>query len=122
MARVAVVILNWNGIEYLKKFLPSVVANTDPVLAEIIVADNGSKDNSVEWLSQNWPQVRIISLDRNYGFAEGYNMALREIKSPYFLLLNSDVEVTPGWLEPLAEILDSDATVAACMPKIKSYD
>jgi GT2 family glycosyltransferase len=121
MARVAVVILNWNGIEYLKKFLPSVVANTDPVLAEIIVADNGSKDNSVEWLSQNWPRVRIISLDRNYGFAEGYNMALREIKSPYFLLLNSDVEVTPGWLEPLAEILDSDATVAACMPKIKSY-
>jgi GT2 family glycosyltransferase len=122
MAKVAVVILNWNGIDYLKKFLPSVVENTNPELADIIVADNGSRDTSVEWLIQNWPRVRIIKLDRNYGFAEGYNLALKEIKSSYFLLLNSDIEVTPGWLEPLAEILDSDPTVAACMPKIKSYN
>jgi len=121
MSRVAVVILNWNGIDYLKKFLPSVVTYTDPGLAEVIVADNGSTDNSLEWLSQNWPQVRIIKLDRNYGFAEGYNLALREINSPYSLLLNSDVEVTPGWLEPLVGILDSDPSVAACMPKIKSF-
>jgi GT2 family glycosyltransferase len=121
MAKVAVVILNWNGIDYLKKFLPSVMENTAPGLAEIIVADNGSQDASVEWLRQNWPGLRIIKLDRNYGFAEGYNLALREISSSYFLLLNSDVEVTPRWLEPLVEILDSDPAVAACMPKIKSY-
>ncbi len=121
MAKVAVVILNWNGIDYLKKFLPSVVENTDPGLAEIIVADNGSQDQSVEWLRQNWSGLRIIKLDRNYGFAEGYNLALREIESAYFLLLNSDVEVTPGWLEPLAGILESDPSVAACMPKVKSY-
>jgi len=121
MAKVAVVILNWNGLNYLQKFLPSVVTNTDPKLADIIVADNGSQDKSLEWLRDNWPAIRIIKLDRNHGFAEGYNLALREIKSLYFLLLNSDVEVTPGWLEPLAEILDSDSSVAACMPKIKSY-
>jgi GT2 family glycosyltransferase len=121
MAKIAVVILNWNGLDYLQKFLPSVVANTDPELADIIVADNGSQDKSLEWLRHNWPAIRTIKLDRNYGFAEGYNLALREIESPYFLLLNSDVEVTPGWLEPLAEILDSDPSIAACMPKIKSY-
>jgi GT2 family glycosyltransferase len=121
MVKVAVVILNWNGIDYLQKFLPSVVKNTDPQLADIIIADNGSQDQSVEWLRQKWPGLKIIKLDRNYGFAEGYNLALREINSPYSLLLNSDVEVTPRWLEPLVEILDSDPAVAACMPKIKSY-
>jgi GT2 family glycosyltransferase len=122
MAKVAVVILNWNGIGYLKRFLPSVLENTNPELGEIIIADNGSQDESVEWLRQNRPGLRIIKLDRNYGFAQGYNLALREIKSKYFLLLNSDVEVTPGWLEPLVETLDSDQSVAACMPKIRSYN
>jgi GT2 family glycosyltransferase len=122
MPKVAVVILNWNGIDYLKKFLPSVILHTDPGLAEIIVADNGSKDLSVDWLILNHPQVGIIRFDRNYGFAEGYNRALREIKLPYVLLLNSDVEVTSGWLEPLVNELDSDPSVAACMPKIKSFN
>src|SRR4030042_1150983 len=122
MARVAVVILNWNGIDYLKKFLPSVIVHTDPELAEIIVADNGSTDQSVNWLNQDYPRVRIIKLDRNYGFAEGYNLALSEIKSSYFLLLNSDVEVTPKWLEPLVNVLDSYPSVSACMPKIKSFN
>jgi GT2 family glycosyltransferase len=122
MSRVAVVILNWNGIDFLQKFLPSVIIHTDTELAEIIVADNGSTDLSVNWLTRNYPQVRIIKLERNYGFAEGYNLALREIKSSYFLLLNSDVEVTPKWLEPLVSILDTDPSVAACMPKIKSFN
>jgi GT2 family glycosyltransferase len=120
MTRVAIVILNWNGIDYLKKYFPSVVAHTDPGLAEIYIADNGSSDQSVNWVSQQYPQVRIIQLDRNYGFAEGYNLALRKIQSSYFLLLNSDVEVTPRWLEPLVNILDSDPSAGACMPKIKS--
>ena len=121
MPKVAVVILNWNGIEFLKKFLPSVIENTNPELAEIIIADNGSQDQSVDWLRQNWPGLRIVKLDKNYGFAQGYNLALREINYPYYLLLNSDVEATPGWLEPLVEILDSDPSVGACMPKIRSY-
>jgi hypothetical protein len=120
MAKVAVVILNWNGIQFLQQFLPSVVTHTDPELAEIYVADNGSTDQSVEWISRNYPDVRIIKLDQNYGFAEGYNRALSHIKSTYSLLLNSDVEVTPGWLEPLVKTLDNDPSVGACMPKIKS--
>lgn len=122
MPKVAVVILNWNGIPCLKRFLPSVIIHTDPGLADIIIADNGSTDQSVNWLTQNYPLVRIIRLDRNYGFAEGYNRALKEINSPYVLLLNSDVEVSPKWLEPLLHIMDSDPSVAACMPKIKSYN
>lgn len=120
MSRVAVVILNWNGIDYLKKYLPFLVAHTDPGLADIYIADNGSADQSVNWVSQQYPQVRIIQLDRNWGFAAGYNLALRKIQSSYFLLLNSDVEVTPKWLEPLVNILDNDPSVGACMPKIKS--
>ena len=120
MSRVAVVILNWNGIDYLKKYLPSVVAHTDPGLADIYVSDNGSEDQSVNWIAQQYPQVKIIQLDRNWGFAEGYNLALRKIQSSYFLLLNSDVEVTPKWIEPLVNILDTDPSVGACMPKIKS--
>jgi GT2 family glycosyltransferase len=120
MSRVAVVILNWNGIDYLKQYLPSVITHTDPGLAEIYIADNGSEDQSVNWVTQQYPQVRIIKLDRNWGFAEGYNLALRKIQSSYFLLLNSDVEVTPKWIEPLVNIMDNDLSVGACMPKIKS--
>jgi len=120
MSRVAVVILNWNGIDYLKKYLPSVITHTDPDLADIYIADNGSEDQSVNWIIRQYPQVKIIRLDHNWGFAEGYNLALRKIQSSYFLLLNSDVEVTPKWLEPLVNILDTDLSVGACMPKIKS--
>ena len=120
MPRVAVVILNWNGTDYLKKYLPSVITHTDPGLADIFIADNGSTDQSVEWVIHNHPQVRIIRLDQNWGFAEGYNLALSKIQSQYYLLLNSDVEVTPNWLKPLVKILDTDLSVGACMPKIKS--
>lgn len=115
----AVVILNWNGVEQLKTFLPSVVANTPH--AEIIVADNASTDASVSWVKNNYPTVRIISLAENFGFAGGYNEALKCVDSEFLVLLNSDVEVTPGWLEPMVEALQSNKTRAACQPKILSY-
>ncbi len=120
MSSVAVVILNWNGITFLKRFLPSVVEHTNPELADIYVADNGSTDDSLKWLRQNYAQVKIIRLDRNWGFAEGYNLALKQISSKYYVLLNSDVEVTAHWLNPLVGLMESEPSVAACMPKIKS--
>ena len=120
MMRTAVVILNWNGRKHLEKFLPSVVRHT-PTQADIIVADNGSTDDSVEFLTSHFPDVKIIRLEKNYGFAEGYNRALKDIDSDYFVLLNSDVEVTDGWLEPLIATLSNDALVGAVAPKILSY-
>lgn len=120
MYQVAVVILNWNGVSFLKRFLPTVVEHTSPELADIYVADNGSTDDSLAWIGKHYPQVKIIRLDRNWGFAEGYNRSLQEISCRYFLLLNSDVEVTPRWLEPLVELMESEPSVAACMPKIRS--
>ena len=120
MSQVAVVILNWNGIGYLKRFLPSVVEYTNPEMADIYVADNGSTDESIAWLRKNYEQVQIIMLNRNYGFAGGYNLSLKQISCRYYVLLNSDVEVTAHWLDPLVKLMDSDPAVAACMPKIKS--
>lgn len=117
---VAVVILNWNGRHYLEKFLPSVVAHSEP-LAEVIVADNASTDDSVEWLEQNFPSLRIIKLNENYGFTGGYNRALELIDATYFILLNSDIEVNKGWIEPMLSIMESDEMVAAVQPKILSY-
>lgn len=118
--KTAVVILNWNGAEHLRRFLPSVAANTPS--ADIVVADNGSTDDSAEVVRCGFPTVRWIALDRNYGFAEGYNRALGEL-SGYgaFVLLNSDVETPEGWLEPLTAALESDPTVAIVAPKILSY-
>ena len=98
--RLSVVILNWNGRSHLERYLPSVVAHTTGD-AEVVVADNGSTDDSLVWLRMNYPDVRVVRLDRNYGFAGGYNRALREIEAEYYLLLNSDVEVTAGWWQPL---------------------
>lgn len=121
MARTAVVILNWNGEAHLRRFLPSVVANT-PAGTGIIVADNGSSDGSVAMLETEFPSVGIIRLDRNYGFAEGYNRALAEVDADYCVLLNSDVETPEGWLEPLTAVLDSDPTVAAVAPKLLSVE
>ena len=95
MARLSVVILNWNGRKHLERFLPSVVRHAAPE-TDVVVADNGSSDDSLEWLAANYPSVRIIALDKNYGFAGGYNRALAQIASEYVLLLNSDVEVTAG--------------------------
>ena len=117
MARLSVVILNWNGRRHLERYLPSVVAHTEGD-AEVVVADNGSTDDSLQWLRLNYPDVRVMRLDRNYGFAGGYNRALREVASEYVLLLNSDVEVTAGWWQPLVEVLDTESNVAAVAPKL----
>ncbi|MBR5132954.1 MAG: glycosyltransferase family 2 protein [Alistipes sp.] len=117
MVRLSVVILNWNGRHHLERYLPSVVANTSGD-AEVIVADNGSTDDSLQWLRLTYPDVRVICLDRNYGFAGGYNRALKEVDSEYVLLLNSDVEVTPNWWQPLVNVLDNNADVAAVAPKL----
>ena len=119
--KTAVVILNWNGQKILEEFLPSVVKNTTLRDTKIIVADNGSTDNSLGFLSENYPSIEQIILDKNYGFAEGYNRALKQVNTKYFVLLNSDVEVSENWLEPLVAYLDAHEEVAACMPKILSY-
>lgn len=117
MARLSVVILNWNGRRHLERYLPSVVAHTAGD-AEVVVADNGSTDDSLQWLRLTHPDVRVIRLDRNYGFAGGYNRALKEVDSEYVLLLNSDVEVTAGWWQPLVGVLDKESDVAAVAPKL----
>jgi GT2 family glycosyltransferase len=117
--KIAVVILNYNGEKLLGQFLPSVIEHSKN--ATIIVADNGSTDQSVSLLSKNFPSVRAIKLERNYGFCGGYNKALKQIESPYYVLLNSDVEVTSGWLDPLEALLESDLNIAAVQPKILSY-
>ncbi len=116
---VSVVILNWNGVNYLREFLPSVCASVYPNL-EIIVGDNASTDGSVKFLSENYPQVRVIVNDQNYGFAGGYNKVLHHIESDYFVLLNSDVEVPPDWVEPVIKLMESDSLIAAAQPKILS--
>lgn len=118
--KTAVVILNWNGKAYLEKFLPGVVANSVP--AEVIVADNGSTDDSVAFLEKNFPGVRIIRFRENSGFAKGYNDALKQVDADYFVLLNSDVEVTENWIVPVIGMMEADKTIAAAQPKIKSYN
>ncbi len=120
--KIAIVILNWNGEKFLKKFLPSVVKYSEGENNEIIVADNGSTDNSVSFLKGNYPNVRLILFNKNYGFTGGYNKALEQIDAKYFVLLNSDVEVTENWIEPIVSMMDKDTTIAAAMPKIISYE
>jgi GT2 family glycosyltransferase len=117
--RIAVVILNFNGAEMLRAFLPSVVDYSPE--AEVIVADNCSTDASAQVMREEFPTVRYIQLEKNYGFADGYNRALAQVEAEYFLLLNSDVEVTQGWLAPMLEYMDSHPDVAACQPKLLSY-
>ena len=119
MKKVSVVILNWNGVEMLQKFLPKVVeyASQD---VEVCVADNASTDDSCAWVGSFYPNVRLIKLDKNYGFAEGYNRALQQVEAEYVVLLNSDVEVTPHWLEPLVTYMEAHSEVAACQPKLLS--
>jgi GT2 family glycosyltransferase len=121
MKTIAVVILNWNGLEMLEKFLPSVIRHSSVPGVEVIVADNGSSDNSVAFLQTNFPEVKLILLDKNYGFAGGYNRALEFVEADYFILLNSDVEVTPDWISPLIHTLEGNEKVVACMPKIRSH-
>jgi GT2 family glycosyltransferase len=119
MQRTAVVILNYNTISYLQQFLPSVLSYSGE--AQIVVADNASTDGSAAWLRENYPQVRLISHSRNEGFSRGYNLALGQVEADYYVLLNSDVEVTPGWLQPLTALMDEWPGAAACQPKIRSF-
>jgi GT2 family glycosyltransferase len=118
--KVAVVILNWNGKNYLEKFLPSVLASTYPNL-EIVLGDNASTDMSVVFVQQNYPSIRVICTEKNLGFAGGYNTVLRQIEADYYVLLNSDVEVTEQWIEPVIALMETDAAIVAAQPKILSY-
>lgn len=118
---VAVVILNYNGEKFLERFLPSVLQNSNEH-AEIFVADNASTDGSVNLIQKRFPAIHLIQLDHNEGYAGGYNNALKKIKADYYILLNSDVEVTENWIMPVIDRMENDSTIAACQPKIRSYD
>jgi GT2 family glycosyltransferase len=117
---VAIVILNYNGRHYLEKFLPEVLAYSAGY--EIWVADNASSDHSMSWLQQHYPSIKTLAIKENKGYAGGYNEALAQIDSKYYILLNSDIEVTAGWIEPVIDFMDSDERIAACQPKIRAYD
>ncbi|MBQ8464105.1 MAG: glycosyltransferase family 2 protein [Prevotella sp.] len=119
MDKVAIVILNWNGAEMLRQYLPGVL-NYSRDEGTVYVADNASTDDSVSLLREHFPEVRLILLDKNWGFAEGYNRALAQVDAEYYLLLNSDIEVTHHWLTPLLQFMDSHPRVAACQPKLLS--
>ena len=121
MSRVAVIILNWNGKELLKQFLPTASKYTQGEDVDLVVADNGSTDGSVEWIKEHHPEVMLIEYRKNLGFAEGYNRAIEILDYPYSLLLNSDVEVTEGWWQPLFRFMEENPEVGALQPKIKSY-
>ncbi|MFP4621273.1 MAG: glycosyltransferase family 2 protein [Bacteroidales bacterium] len=121
MPEIAIVILNWNTKRQLETFLDSIITYSRNESAEVIVADNGSTDGSAEFLRDNYPNLRTILFDRNYGFTGGYNKALAQIEARYYVILNSDIEVTQNWLTPLKKCLEEDENVAACMPKVKSY-
>ncbi len=123
MKRTAVIILNWNGADLLRRFLPSVVANTPDDTADVIVADNGSTDCSLQLLASDFPSVNVISFPENLGFAEGYNRAIAQCSDYEFtVLLNSDVETPAGWLPPLVDAMTATPQLGACQPKILSCD
>lgn len=119
--KIAIVILNWNGAKLLQQFLPSVIRFSKNNLTDIVVADNGSTDDSLQILRHQFPEVKILALQQNYGFARGYNEALKQIEADYFVILNSDVEVTAGWLNSPIRLMENDSSVAAVQPKILSY-
>ncbi len=121
MNKVAVIILNWNGEKLLREYLPAVMETTDSAVADVIVADNGSTDSSVEFLRNEFPQVKLLEFKENYGFAEGYNRAIKETNYPYTVLLNSDVATTHGWVNALYEYMEASPNVGACQPKIRAY-
>jgi GT2 family glycosyltransferase len=121
MNKASVVILNWNGTKFLKKFLPGVIEHSISDGIDVIVADNGSTDDSLAILKSDFPQVRIIELDKNYGFAGGYNKALELVDAEYFILLNSDIEVTENWILPIIDYMDNNPQVGACQPKLRNY-
>lgn len=118
--KVSIVILNWNGRKHLQQFLPFVVCSTYSNM-EIVLADNASADDSVEFVQKNYPQIKIIQLSENFGFAKGYNEALKQVHADYYVLLNSDVEVEPDWIEPVINLMESDKNIAACQPKLRMY-
>lgn len=120
-SKVAVVILNWNGEHFLQRFLPILIDNTQVEGVEIVVADNGSTDGSLEILKR-FQSVRTILFDKNYGYTGGYNRALSQVEAQYYVLLNSDIEAPKGWLEPMIEFMDTNPNVAACAPKLLDYN
>lgn len=120
LPQVAIVILNWNGRKYLQQFLPSVLSSSY-ANKRVVVADNASTDDSISFLKENYPQVELILNNNNQGFAKGYNTALKQIETDYFVLLNSDVEVTPFWIEPVIELMETDWRIACCQPKVLAY-
>ena len=119
MKKAAIVILNWNGAHMMRRFMPSVIEHSAHT-ADIIVADNASTDDSLAMLKHEFPTVRVITLSRNYGFAGGYNHALKQVDNEYYMLLNSDVEVTPHWIDTLTDFMDTHAEAAACQPKLRA--
>jgi GT2 family glycosyltransferase len=121
MSKAALIILNWNGLQYLQKFLGTVVSLSSFPGSVVCVADNGSIDDSVKWVKNNYPSVKVIELGKNHGFAGGYNIALEQIEAEYFILINSDIEVTSGWAEKLVRFMDDHPEAAACQPKILSW-
>lgn len=123
MRTVAIVILNWNGKHFLERFLPSLLISIDYIetfMPFIVIADNNSEDGSVEWLKEDYPDIEVITLDRNWGFTGGYNRALQSVKADYYILLNSDVEVNMSWLLPLFDFMEDNTNAGICMPKILS--
>lgn len=122
MDKVSVIILNYNGVNHLRQFLPSVISNSKETGVKIIVADNASTDGSVIFMKEHYPDIRLIELPSNTGYTGGYNNCLQLIESEYYVLLNSDVEVTPGWITPVIDYLDANPDVAAAMPKILAFN
>lgn len=120
LPRVSIVILNWNGRHFLQQFLPSVMATTY-ANKEVVVVDNASTDDSVAFLQEHYPAVRVLHNAGNYGFAKGYNEGLKRVEADYYVLLNSDVEVQPGWIEPMVQLLEGDPSIGACQPKLLQY-
>ncbi len=121
MKKAIVVILNWNGIAFLKMFLGKMVDLSLNSETEVCVADNGSTDGSADWVADNFTEVRLIRFARNWGFAEGYNMAIGQLEAEYFVLVNTDIEVTEGWLQPLVSYMDENPDSGSCQPKILSW-
>ena len=121
MSQTAIVILNWNGLHYLERFLPVLLRRSYYPGAFVVVADNGSTDGSIAWLKEKHPKVGLIELGENYGYTGGYNKALAQIEADYYILLNSDVEVSDGWLAPLVSGMDANHEIGICMPKIRSH-
>jgi GT2 family glycosyltransferase len=122
MSETAIVILNWNGINYLKKFLGIVIKHCSGKNTEIYLADNGSTDGSLEWVATKFSEIKLIRFDKNHGFAKGYNLALDQIDARYYVLLNSDIEVSEKWLQPMLRFMENNPDVASCQPKILSYN